>query len=260
MPIYEDWCDLDNTVDGRKRYWKLTELNGGRAAIAERLADIVRTHYDSQERIADDIEHLGYERAAEMLRALMPQTPRARAGDLGEILAAELTEEHLEFRVPVRRLRYKDGREVPMRGDDFIGVNFAEEDGGLWLLKGEAKSRRRLGRRTIEEAREALARDGGRCTPHSLLFVANRLLESDDENERDLGRLMRNEVAENALPPRRIDHALFTMSGNGAPASLDEDFAAVDRRRGHEVVNLHVPDYDEFLVETYELAGALGDG
>jgi hypothetical protein len=260
MAIYDDWCELESRVDGLKRYWTLSELPGGRAAIANRLAELVRTHYDRQERIADDIELLGYEGAAAVLRTLLPDTPRARAGDLGEILAVELTEERLEFRVPVRRLRYKDGREVPMRGDDFIGVNFAEADDGLWLLKGEAKSRRRLGRGTIAEAREALRRDGGRCTPHALLFVANRLLESDDERQRALGRLVRNEVAASALPRRRIDHALFTMSGNGAPAALAEDFEAADGRRGHEVVNLHIPDYDEFLVETYDAAGDLGDG
>jgi hypothetical protein len=260
MALYDDWCELHSRVDGLKRYWTLSELPSGRAAIADRLTALVRSHYDTQERIADDIEHLGYDGAAAVLRTLMPTTRRARAGDLGEILAVELTEEHLEFRVPVRRLRYKDGREVPMRGDDFIGVNFAEEDGGLWLLKGEAKSRRRLGRQTIAEAREALTRDGGRCAPHALLFVANRLLESDDASQRELGRLMRNEVGTSALPRRRIDHALFTMSGNGAPASLEADFETADGRRGHEVVNLHIADYDEFLVETYDAATDLGDG
>jgi hypothetical protein len=41
-----------------------------------------------------------------------------------EILATELVEEEIGLRVPVRRLRYKDGRNMPMRGDDFIGAGY----------------------------------------------------------------------------------------------------------------------------------------
>jgi hypothetical protein len=50
----------------------------------------------------------------------------------------------------------------------------------LWLLKGEAKSNKVLGKATVMSARKVLDRDNGRCTPDSLLFVANRLLESND--------------------------------------------------------------------------------
>ena len=66
-------------------------------------------------------------------------------------------------------MRYKDGREVPLRGDDFIGVGHDDEDRLHVLLKGEAKSRRALGKTTITEARAALNRDDGRCTPSSPL-------------------------------------------------------------------------------------------
>jgi hypothetical protein len=69
---------------------------------------------------------------------------------------------------------------MALRGDDFIGVEYDEHD-GLWLLKGEAKSRKALAKTTVAEAREALNRESGRCTPSSLLFVADRLLEADDE-------------------------------------------------------------------------------
>ncbi len=260
MAIFDDWCETDELSERRKHYYKLTEREDGRAEVIERLAEVVRSHYDALERIAEDIQHLGYAGAAAALGEMLPRTGRARAGDVGEILAAQLTEERLEFNVPVKRLRYKDGREVPMRGDDLIGVNYAADDGGLWLLKGEAKSRRRLDRTTITQAREALARDDGRCTPSSLMFVANRLLESDDTDSRHLGRLIRDEAARRALPHSRVDHALFTMSGNGPIDALQKDFDAAERGRGHELVNLHIEDYDDFLTEIYERAADLGDG
>ena len=81
----------------------------------------MRSHYDRLERIADDVQRLGYKVAAGILRAQLPQTDKGRSGDLGEILATELVEEEIGLRVPVRRLHYKDGRNMAMRGDDFIG-------------------------------------------------------------------------------------------------------------------------------------------
>jgi hypothetical protein len=65
--------------------------------------------------------------------AAMPQQAKGRLGDLGEILATELVEERINLRVPVRRLRDKDGRNMAMRGDDFIGAGYGT-DGKLWLL------------------------------------------------------------------------------------------------------------------------------
>jgi hypothetical protein len=256
--MFDQWCDTTVQKNELKQYITIVEKPGGRAATKEALAEIVRSHYDDLGRIADDVEELGYEGAAAVLKELLPTGVRARAGDLGEILASELTVEQLDFEVPVRRLRFKDGREVPMRGDDFIGVNYAADDGGLWLLKGESKSRRKLVKTTITQARKALQRDDGRCTPSSLLFVANRLLEGDDE-QMDLGRRIRNEVGRKALAKNRIDHALFTMSGNGPIAALVADYNAAEAGRIHAVINLHIEDYSDFISEVFDAAGDLGD-
>jgi hypothetical protein len=256
--MFDQWCDTTVQKNGLKQYITVVEKPGGRAAIKDALAETVRGHYDDLERIADDVEELGYDGAAAILKELLPTGVRARAGDLGEILASELTVEQLEFEVPVRRMRFKDGREVPMRGDDFIGVNYAADDGGLWLLKGESKCRRKLVKTTITQARTALRRDDGRCTPSSLLFVANRLLEGDDQ-QKDLGRRIRNEVGRKALAKNRIDHALFTMSGNGPIDALAADYNAAEAGRIHAVINLHIEDYSDFISEVFDAAGDLGN-
>lgn len=260
MPLYGEWCDTTKEKDERKHYWCLVEKAGGRDAIREALAETVRAHYDRLERVADDITRLGYEGAAEILRAELPQTDRGRSGDLGEILATELVEEEIGLRVPVRRLRYKDGRNMAMRGDDFIGAGYgAGDDRELWLLKGEAKSNRVLGKATVTAARRVLNRDNGRCTPDSLLFVANRLLESDHADDVALGRAIRDEVGLKALRPGRIDHMLFTMSSNAPPAALKEDLDAASTNRDQYVVNLRIEDHQDFIKEMYEEAEDLGD-
>ncbi len=258
MALFKDWCAGAKQKDKKKTLRTFAEKAGGRDAVLKQLGETVRTHYDQSDRIADDIARLGYDGAAEILRALLPQSKRARSGDLGEILASELVEEEIGFRVPVRRMRFKDGREVAMRGDDFIGVGY-DPDKKLWLLKGESKSRSKLAAGTIAEAREALDRHGGRCTPDSLLFVANRLLESDDDADVELGRAMRDEVGLKALGSRRIDHMLFTMSGNVPLAALKKDLDDADGGRRQHVVSLHIEDHQAFIAEVFEEAMNLGD-
>ena len=259
MPIFDNWCETDEQKENKKRFWRFTEKENGREAILGELAKTVRSHYDSLERIADDVKELGYEAASAILRERLPRGKKARSGDLGEILASVLTEEKLGFDVPVRRMHFKDGREVALRGDDFIGVAFDEERNRLQLLKGESKSRKVLSKGTIKIARKFLNRDDGRCTPISLLFVADRLLDQGGDEEA-LGKVIRAEVAKKTLPPSRIDHALFTVSGNAPPEALAEDFEALSQERRQVVVNLLIEDHQEFIQEIYEEAGELGNG
>jgi hypothetical protein len=258
MALFKDWCAGTQQKNRKKTFRAYSEKAGGRAKVLTQLGETVRGHYDQADRIADDVARLGYEGAAEILRALLPQSKRARSGDLGEILASELVEEAIGFRVPVRRMRFKDGREVAMRGDDFIGVNVDDED-KLRLLKGESKSRAKLGNTTIAEAREALNRYGGRCTPDSLLFIANRLLESVDSDDQELGRAIRDEVGLKALRPHRIEHMLFTVSGNDADAKLEEDLENAGDERNQHVVGLRIEDHQDFIAEVYEEAMNLGN-
>jgi hypothetical protein len=203
------------------------------------------------------VKELGYTIAARILRERLPRTKKARSGDLGEILASELVEEKLDFNVPVRRMRYKDGREVPLRGDDFIGVRYDEED-GLRLLKGESKSRKALSATTIAAARKALNRNDGRCSPSSLLFIADRLLDGEGDDP-ELGRAIRKEVGTKALRPKQIDHVLFTLSGNASPSALKDDLEDADGARQQTAINVHIEDHQEFIAEIYEGAGNVGD-
>lgn len=257
--LYDKWCKSAKEKDKRKHYWTYVEKDGGRGEIRDNLAKTIRSHYDQLERIAEDVKRLGYGGASEILKTAMPQTAKGRSGDLGEILAAELVEEEIGLRIPVRRLRYKDGRNMAMRGDDFIGAGYDGAGAHLWLLKGEAKSNKVLGKATVESARKVLNRDNGRCTPDSLLFVANRLLESSDPDDNALGRDIRDEVGLKSLRADRIDHMLFTISGNGPHAALKIDLDAAGINRDHYVVNIHIEDHQDFIAAIYEEAEDLGN-
>lgn len=255
--MIDEWCVInENSQGGKKTLFIVSEVENGRLAVADWLVERVRSHYDNVERIAEDIKRLGFPGASAILRERLPREARKRSGEMGEILATEFFEYQTSFRIPVRRLRYKDGREMALRGDDFLGVN--DDDGSLYFLKGEAKSGINLTGAVISDARKRLDQDSGRPTPISLLFIADRLLEGDGTDE-ELGRRIRDEVAVKSVPARRITHAIFTFSENRPESALTHDLQAADQAHNHLSANLQVDDHQEFIAWLYEEAENLGD-
>ena len=61
MPLFEDWCGSTRTEKKLKRLWKFAERALGREAIKAKICETVRSHYDSLDRIADDVALLGYD-------------------------------------------------------------------------------------------------------------------------------------------------------------------------------------------------------
>lgn len=257
MPLFGDWCTCSSETTGKKRLLKYTEKAEGRASVLATLPQLMVSHYDDAARVAADVAALGYTKAAALLAERMPRSKRARSGELGEILATELVEESLSYRVPVRRLRYKDGREMALRGDDFIGVT-KDAQGNLAFAKGESKSRANLDKATIEEARTVLSRDSGRPTPTSILFVADRLMDRSGTEE-VLGREIRNEVANKGVPPDRIEHVLFTVSGNTTPKALINDLEAASMDRPHTAIHVHISDHQDFVATSFVEALKIGN-
>lgn len=255
--MIEEWLDIEEADHGeRKRLYMLAEKDGGRTAVQADLIGRVRGHYDDPKNIADDIEELGFPGAARILRERMPRDAKKRSGEVGEILAAEFIEHQTGFRIPVRRLRYKDGREMALRGDDFLGIE--EADGNLNYLKGEAKSGLKMGGGVITDARTRLGDDDGRPTPISLLFVADRLLEGD-EDDKALGRQIRNEMGRRSILARQVSHGLFTLTGNDLRAELEADLDGAKSDHGYVSVNLRINDHQEFIAWIYKEAENLGD-
>jgi hypothetical protein len=257
MSIFNTWIDLQQETSGGKTLHICTEVAGERANIADELQEIMRSHYNDLSVIADDIQTLGYETAAAILKERLPQGKKSRSGDLGEILATEYIEHALGYEVPVRRLRYKDGREMALRGDDFIGMRH-DAANGLSLLKGESKSAAVLSNATVKSARSALDRDSGRCTPHALLFIVDRLLESAPER-RALGMAIKLEVAKWGLPPASIAHAFFTLTGNSPLNFLRNDLLAADTSRPQTSVNINITDHQDFIAGSYKDLEDLGN-
>lgn len=212
-------------------------------------AEQIPDQYAGPDRIAAILAELGKPAAAEYLEGKLPTSKRTRSGDLGEIIGAQYAALELGFRV-VKRLRWKDHREMSMRGDDLVGVR-AGTSGTLELLKGEAKSRATLGTATVADADVALRRDRGRPSPHALSFVADRLHEL---GEHTLANLVDDAQLTTGIGQRQVVQLLFTFTGND-PRNLHRTNTTAYRGRVKRLaVGLQVSEHQAFIANVYSKA------
>jgi hypothetical protein len=253
---FSDWCDESEQTVGNHQLCLLTamaaQLNAGRDAVA--LA--VPTNYASEERIADLLDRLGKPASASFIRQKLPVGPQIRSGDLGEILATEYVAEQAVYAVPIRRLRWKDHRNMAMRGDDLIGVHIPEEGPPLEFLKCETKSRATLPAATLGEARIALDKDGGLPAPHALSFVADRLRETGNVG---LANMIDNAQLRDGILPGQVCHLLFVFCGNNPRNLMNINLQGYGGAVSQTYVGLTVAAHQQFIRDVYAKVIADGD-
>jgi len=115
----------------------LAEVDGTRSNVLEAIRELVRSHYVDPRVTAKRLAALDAPKTADLFREHLPTRKKARSGDLGEALATEIAEQELDYHVPIRRLRWKDGREMALRGDDIIGI--ARKKDKLRMLKASRR-------------------------------------------------------------------------------------------------------------------------
>ena len=165
MVGFSTWCRTEESNVGSHKLSVLTADVQQLSSAADAVAAVIPGHYAADEHIARNLDRLGENAAAQFVRDKLPLSKRGRSGDLGEVLATEFIAERLSYTVPIKRLRWKDHRELPMRGTDVIGIRQNGASGRLEFLKTEAKSRVLLNASVVSEARDGLKRDNGMPSP-----------------------------------------------------------------------------------------------
>lgn len=249
MVLFNDWCDSTFTPVGNHLVRVMTGRPADLVAGQQLTAAAVPAHYASKERITRALTRLGKTSAAKMLTDLLPQTPQIRSGDLGEIYATEWIDQHSGYRAPIKRLRWKDHRNMAMRGDDVIGMILDPATQRLRFLKTEAKSRIDLRTQTVEQARTGLDKDGGLPSSHALSFISARLLEIG--TDAPLVDAIDEALYRHGIPPESVKHLLFTFSGNSPQALLIEALQTYPGPIEQWGVGLHVDGHAAFIGAVY---------
>jgi hypothetical protein len=158
---------------------------------------------DNRRAVADQLFDVG---------GKLPTTKALRSGDLGEIYATEWIDAHSGgYRAPIKRLRWKDHRNMAMRGEDVIAIQLDVKTQRLRFLKTEAKSRAKLTAKVLAEARAGLDKDGGLPSAHALSFISERLL---DMKNLPLADAIDDALLKHTIPAHSVTHLLFVFTGN----------------------------------------------
>jgi len=250
MPVFDGWC---NHVDSPVGDHFLRVMTGQPAHLdtgIQATATIVLGHYASEEHVARALRRLGKPAAAALIEEKLPTTKAIRSGDLGEIYATEWIDAHSGgYRAPIRRLRWKDHRNMAMRGEDVIGIFQDPHSLRLHFLKTEAKSRAALTAQVLTDARAGLDKDGGLPSPHALLFISARLLELEDLPMADA---INDALLKHGIPLANVRHLLFTFSGNAPDALLTAALQAYAGEANQWGVGLRVEGHGAFISAVYD--------
>lgn len=218
------------------------ERQGSRDSILPLIGISVKEHLIG----ADILERLSFGKAAAAVRNRIPTKKRIRSGDLGEIIATDYIHGKTGFIIPLRRLCYKDDRDMSMRGDDIIGLDITSQP--IRVLKAEVKSKALMNSSTIQNACKALENNLGRPKPSSLAFTSMMLRR---ERKDDIAILIET-LQEEDLQSERLTHLIFTFSGNNPSRSCISHLHGSESVTDRRFIGLIVEDHQFFIQQVFE--------
>ena len=248
---FEDWCDTHSSLINGHHLNILSSSEHRFPRACASIAAVIPYHYASRDDLDRIIEILGNTAAAEYLRTKLPHSPQARSGDLGEVLATEYICIHTDYHPPIKRLRWKDHREMPLRGDDIIAISRPNRNSPLYFIKAEAKSRQRLSTRPVEQARDALNDNSGLPSPHALTYIAARLQDTNDPTTAD--QIIRAQLVDR-IRPKHVQNLLFALTGNQPRNLLEADLQRYGGNIPQISVGLHVSNHRDLVASVYAKA------
>lgn len=251
MLSLSDWTDERETTVNSHTLQLLNVSEDKVDAGCQYAATVLPKHYLSEAGFNQAFKALGKNGVAALLEQTLPRLKTTRSGELGEVFATEYIDERTDFTVPIRRLRWKDTRDMPMRGDDVIAIEIANNGTSLRYLKTEAKSRERLDGRTVREARQALDDENGLPSSHALAFIAQRLWELGYSVLSDA--LMEAQLTTN-IRHNQVEHLLFVFTGNAPDTFLIESLENYSGLISQRAVGLQVPTHQDFIDNVFDLA------
>jgi hypothetical protein len=234
---------------GKAKYYVFSPKNlAVKTQAVQVLQTLVPTHYVQPLTVRKWLKKWGYKETLETLKNDLPEGKKARSGDIGEILATEYVNRQLDFTVPIFRLRWRDHRELALRGDDILAVKL-ELPGRVHFLKGEAKSRVTLSADVVDDALKTLGAHRGRPSPHTLNYVIKRL---NDLGKDQLADSLDDYLSRRQIPQHRVTHFLFAVSGNDPAPFLQPYYAGYTGHITQLVIGMRVRGHGKFVAAVFD--------
>lgn len=252
MTRFNEWCTDNETSVASHKLHLLTADPTKQPHAVQVVAKAVPDYYAAPSRIAGLLARLGRTDAAKYVSQKLPTLPTIKSGDLGEILCNAYVLEATPFKLGIKRLRWKDHRNMSMRGEDVLAFSLGAKGAGLKVLKAEVKSRASMPTSVIEEARVALSANGDLPSAHAMSFVADRLDETGDKALKDA---LDDALLTDGLKVAQVTHMLFTFSGSNPSSLLKTNLSAYAGVVSQHYIALHVKSHQAFIKAVF---GAVG--
>lgn len=251
MTKFKEWCDDNETAVATHTLRLLVADPAKQPHAVQVIANAIPEYYAAHSRITGIFNKLGKPGVAKYLEEKLPTLPTIKSGDLGEILCNSYVIEATTFNLGIKRLRWKDHRNMSMRGEDLLAFNLGPK-GALKILKAEVKSRASMTTKVIEEAREALSGYMELPSPHAISFVADRLDETGNKSLRDA---LDKAQLKDGLKVTQIAHMLFTFSGSNPSSLLKTNLSAYTGVVPQQYVALQVKTHQSFIKAVFDAVG-----
>lgn len=245
--MIEDLCALNEINIGQHTFKVLELKEDSFDTLKNLLISEFPETYLSKSSFERTMKILGKEAAYCKLKLKFPNNKNIRSGDVGEVISHTYIESHLDYIVPIRKLQWRDHREMAMRGDDVIAIKIEGDD--IKFMKCEAKSAKSLSRKILDDARKELDQHEGKPSPHTLEFIIERLHETDNE---ELSMKLATYIYNKRIKKNDVKHLLFVFTQSN-PDSLQKE--ACESYAGEYCqisVGLKINKHAELIKEVFE--------
>lgn len=246
------WCVESEETLAKHKLRRLAVDTATQTKAVAAIAKAIPDYYTDPQRVASLLKKLGKPAAAAHVEQKLPTQKSIRSGDLGEILCNAYVHEATPFSLGIKRLRWKDHRNMSMRGEDVLAFNLGPKNSSLKILKAEVKSRAGMATAVINEARAALSANNELPSPHALAFVADRSHQTGDTI---LGDALDKAQLKDGIRPSQVSHMLFTFSGNNPVKLLKTNLQAYTGSVPQHYVGLHVQGHQDFIKAVFAAVG-----
>jgi len=252
MINFVKWCIEPEEALAKHRLRQMAVDATTQAQAVNVIAKAIPDYYTDPQRVASLLKKIGKSAVAAHIEQKLPTQPSIRSGDLGEILCTAYVHEATPFNCGIKRLRWKDHRNMSMRGEDVLAFDLGSNRSGLKILKAEVKSRARMDTAVINEARASLSANNELPSPHALAFVADR---SHEIGNNILGDALDKAQLKDGIRVSQVSHMLFAFSGNNPVELLKNNLQAYAGSVQQYYVVFYVKDHQNFIKAVFAAVG-----
>jgi len=244
------WLEPGDSDKGYAKFQHLPvkEKEGVRKSVKVALIEAILDHHFHCETIKGALERLGFVKAAEFFSTRLPKEERTRKGNFGEVVASEHLRQRYGYKMPVFKLRFMDNPDMPMRGEDIVAFEIAEDNKITAICIGEAKTLERYNQNQVEKAHKRLV-IAYHPYPVTLSLISNILHE---RGAHDLAEQIDVILETLGLRPFPRHNWLFVITGDQPRdpfGPIEEIDSVVENLR---TVSFHLPRLSLFINEVFE--------